>query len=347
MAENKLIKLTEQKIGDNTALSTFVNQAKELTICLFPETVHFTDPALKFGAALVSVDLHLDRYGNNKDIYRNESGSYCLHLSKKNEISQHANIHIVESKVQERKVDEHGRVVFVQHMVRGKMKYVDGSIKEITATGTYDYYRDCEKYISKKDGKPLTNMINSRRSHAAALAESNAIDRLYGKLNFKLPSSFTLEELKKPFLVPFVIEDKEELLKGLPEADQIALKKEVARKRLGLTNDIYSAPETKQIGATTPTESKTPTNPNIEDANFTEEPNSKEEENKIIAKEFREVPQKERTKKILNLIKLKGWKHPKGAIVTAAMIEKAPIDVQIARLEELLNMPEVEEEVSL
>ena len=49
----------------------------------------------------------------------------------------------------------------------------------------------------------------------------------------------------------------------------------------------------------------------------------------------------------MNLIKLKGWKHPKGVTVTAAMIEKAPLDVQIQRLEELLNMPAVAEEVGL
>ena len=342
MNNTALIRLTEERIGDNTALSTFVEKAKQHTVCLFPETVLFTDPALKFGAALVTVDTNLDKYGNNKDIYRNSDGSYCLHLSKINEISQHASIQVTESRILERKIDEKGRVVFIEHQVKGRLKYVDGSIKEDIATGKYDYYRDLEKYTSEKQ-------INGRRSHAEALAESNAKTRLYNKLNFKLPSSFTLDKLKKPFLVPFVIEDKEELLKQLPAEEQAALRKKLIEKRLGIANTIYSDPEQKQIPSA-PVEEKS--NSDIPDASFTDLPEansglSKKEQNKIIADEFRTVSQTERTEKIMNLIKIKGWTHPKGAIVTATMIEKASIDDQIKRIEEMLNMQDLVEEETL
>ncbi len=350
MSNTELIKLTETKIGDNTALSTFVEKAKSVTICLFPETVQFNDPALKFGAAIVSVDTKLDQYGNNKDVYKNESGGYCLHLSKINEISQHAGIQITDSRILERKTDEHGRVTFIEHQVRGRVKYVDGSIKEDVATGKYDYFRDREKYVDYKTGAPKEKMIAGRRSHAEALAESNAKTRLYNKLNFKLPSSFTLEELQKPFLVPFVLEDKNELLKDLPIEDQLQIKREVARKRMGLVDNQMYPQNSAQV------QNKLPevNNENISDANFTDLPQeqtgpSKAEQNKIIADEFKTVPQKERTEKIMNLIKIKNWKHPKGAIVTASMIEKATVDDQIKRIEEMLNMPDavVEEEVSL
>lgn len=343
MSNTDLIKLTETKIGDNTALSTFVEKAKTQTICLFPETVQFTDPALKFGAAIVSIDTKIDSYGNNKDIYKNTDGTFCLHLSKINEISQHAGIQITDSRILERKTDEHGRVTFIEHQVRGRVKYVDGSIKEDVATGKYDYFRDLDKYNSEKQ-------IKGRRSHAEALAESNAKTRLYNKLNFKLPSSFTLEELKKPFLVPFVIEDKNELLKDLPAEDQLQIKREVARKRMGLIdNQMYPQQKIVQNSAALPESN----NENISDANYTDIPQgesgiSHAEQNKIIADEFRNVHQKERTAKIMNLIKIKGWKHPKGAIVTATMVEKASVDDQIKRIEEMLNMPdEVEEEVGL
>lgn len=340
MNNSALIKLTEERIGDNTALSTFVNKVKEQTICLFPETVQFNDPALKFVAALVTVDTKLDQYGSNKDVYKNESGGFCLHLSKINEISQHAGIQITDSKILERKVDEQGKVVFISHQVRGKMKYVDGSIKEDVATGKYDYYRDKEKYV-KRDGTEITGMINSRRSHAEALAESNAKTRLYNKLNFKLPSSFTLDELKKPFLIPCVIEDKDELLKDLPVEDQIALKKELARKRLGLVDQLYSPPQVNK--ASLPEAKKETEDENVTDANFTDIPQEQnrptpEEQNKIIAEEYRSVLQKERTDKILNLVKINNYTDPNGAPFTAARIEKNSVDTQIKFIEKLLNM---------
>lgn len=345
MSDNALIKLTEQKIGDNTALSTFVNKVKEQTICLFPETVQFTDPALKFVAAIVTVDTKLDQYGNNKDVYKNESGGYCLHLSKINEISQHAGIQITESKILNRKVDEHGRVTFIEHQVRGRMKYVDGSLKEDVATGKYDYFRDAEKYISKRDGQPLTNMINSRRSHAEALAESNAKTRLYNKLNFKLPSSFTLQELQKPFLIPCVIEDKHEILKDLPVEDQMAIKKELARKRLGLIDTMYTPPQVQQSALPESSQnlSETPYTEVKEESNGI----SAEEQNKINAESFKESPQHIRTEQILKLVKEKNYKDPKGVAISASRIEKQTVENQITFIEKLLNLEVENEEAPL
>lgn len=324
-----LIKLTEQTINNNTALSAFIDKAKQQTICLMPETVQFVDPALKFGAALVSVNTAVDTYGNNKDIYKNESGSYCLHLSKINEISQHLGIQIIDSRILERKCDERGRVTFIEHQVKGRLRYVDGSVKEDVATGKYDFFRDVD---SLGKGDPENKQVKGRRKHAEALAESNAKTRLFNKLNFKLPSSYTLDELKKPFLVPFIIEDKDELLKDLPKEDQMAIRKELIRKRLGIVDQIYSAPQQNQI----------------EDAKIIDEPEvitptetiTQAEKNKITAKEYKDTTQVERTKRILELIELKGWEHPSKVKVTASMIEKSPIEKQIDRIEELLNMPD-------
>lgn len=340
----QLIKLTEERIDNNTALSTFVDKAKAVTIPLFPETVQFTDSALKFGAAVVSVNLTLDSYGNNRDIYKNETGQYCLHLSKLNEIAQQAGIQIVDSRMLERKTDEQGRVTFISHQVKGKMKSVDGSIKEATVTGKYDYFRDTEKYV-KKDGTRIDGMIKSRRTHAEALAESNAMSRLYNKLIAQIPTSFTIDELKKPFLIPYVIEDKEELLKGLPKEDQIQIKKELARKRLGIAESIYGAP--KQVEEANYTVVPEDDQKNSSNQNSEQSEEEKKQQNKILAGEFKDASQEERTEKILNLIKIKGWKHPQNAVVTSAMISKATIDKQIERIEELLNMPDPVEEASL
>lgn len=326
--QNKLtlIKFTEERINTNEQLVAFVEKAKAITMPLFPETVQFTDTALKYGAAIVTVDTSND----SRDIYKNESGGYCLHLSKLNEIAQQAGIQITDSRIIERKTDEKGRVTFISHQVKGRLKSVDGSIKEDVATGKYDYFRDLEKYNSEKQ-------IKSRRSHAEALAESNAKTRLFNKLVAKLPQSFTIDELKKPFLIPYVIEDKDELLKGLPKEDQLQLKKEIARKRLGLVDTIYSPPQGYESGSPS----------QIQEAEvITEEPEQKpvlspEEQNHNAALTYKDAPQKERTEKILNLIKLKDFKD--GSQFTAARIEKASVDDQVKFIEKLMNLPDPQE----
>lgn len=338
-----LIKLTDVRINDNTSLSTFVENAKAVTIPLFPETVHFTDPAMKFGAAIVSVDVSLDSYGNNKDIYKNESGGYCLHLSKINEIAQQAGVQITDSRILERKVDERGRVTFIEHHVKGRMRSVDGSIKEDVATGKYDYFRDMEKYV-KRDGSLIEGMIKSRRSHAEALAESNAKTRLFNKLVAKLPSSFTLDELKKPFLIPYVIEDKDAIIKELPIEEQQKIKTEIARKRLGLVNDIY--PQGKQIEEAQVI-TQTETMNQVSEASVIEDKPmfTPEEKAKLDAETYRDAPQKERTNTILRLYEQKGIKNANGSAVTAQQIEKNTLDKQIEVIEKLLltqdDLPEL------
>jgi len=335
-----LIKLTDERINDNNSLVAFVERAKAVTIPLFPQTVQFTDPALKFGVALVSVNTKLDNYGNNQDIYKNETGGYCLHLSKLNEIAQQAGIQIKSSRPIERKTDEQGRVTYIAHEVTGIMKSIDGSTKMLTVTGKYDYYRDKEKY--SKEGQ-----IKSRRNHAEALAESNAMYRLFNKLLAKIASSYQLQELEKPFAIPYVIEDKTEILNSLPPEEQKFLRMELAKKRLGIASSVYGNEEQ-------------PHN-HVQKANIQVLTDDEEEEittstaiysgltqAELIhdnAESFRRASTSERINAILELITRKGYKHPKGVIPTAQIIEKTPIDRQIQFIEELLNMPD--EEVTL
>src|SRR5574338_769883 len=339
-----LLKLTDERISDNNSLASFVDKAKQVTIPLFPETVQFTDPAMKFGAAIVSVDLNLDNYGNNKDVYKNESGGYCLHLSKINEIAQQAGVQITDSRILERKVDEQGRVTFIEHQLRGRMRSVDGSIKEDVATGKYDYFRDREKYV-KKDGTLIEGMIKSRRSHAEALAESNAKTRLCHKLVAKLPSSFTLDELKKPFLIPYVIEDKDAIIKDLPLEEQARIKTEVARKRLGLVNEIYPNAPKSLTGPGEDTE--LPRDNGISEAQVIDEKPmfTPEEKAHIDAETYRDAPQKERTERIVTLYKLKGIRNKDNSEITAQQVEKASIEKQIEAIEKLLLTPDAVEEL--
>lgn len=353
MKNQALIKLTEERINTNNQLAEFVDRARAVTIPLFPETVQFTDNALKYGAAIVSVDLNLDNYGNNRDIYRNESGGYCLHLTKLNEISQQSGLQIIDSRVLERKTDERGVVTYIEHQVKWKMRSVDGSIKEGTATGKYDYFRDCEKYIkpNEKDNKGNVKgeaQVKARRTHAEALAESNALTRAYNKAIAKLPQSFTLDELKKPFLIPYVIEDKEELLKGLPKEVQQDIRKQVAMNRLGLMNTIYPGAQanTTQVEDAVVTEVT-----NAESDNGKGETEKKgmsqEEINHFNAETFLGAPQKERTEQILKLIKIKGYKDPNGAVINEKRIENNDVKAQVNFIERLLNMPDYSPEENM
>lgn len=332
-----LIKLTDERINDNNSLVAFVERAKEVTIPLFPQTVQFTDPALKFGVALVSVNTQLDTYGNNQDIYKNETGGFCLHLFKLNEIAQQAGIQIQSSRPIDRRTDEQGRVTLVIHEVVGIMKSIDGSTKMLTTTGKYDYYRDKEKF--SKEG-----MIKSRRNHAEALAESNAMYRLFNKLLAKIPTSFPLEELKKPFAIPYVIEDKNEIINSLPPEEQKILRMELAKKRLGIAISVYGNEEQiqKQVQETN---IQVLTDDEEDEEETTSSGLTLTEQNHENAESFRGAPADERTKVILDLINRKGYKHPKGVIPTAQIIEKTPLDRQIQFIEELLNMPD--EEVTL
>jgi hypothetical protein len=352
MKNQALMSLTEARINTNDQLAKYVENAKSITIPLFPETVQFTDDALKYGAAIVSVDLNLDNYGNNRDIYRNESGGYCLHLTKLNEIAQQSGLQVIESRVLERKTDERGVVTYIEHQVKWKMRSVDGSIKEGTATGKYDYFRDCEKYIKPTEKDKYGNVkgeaqVKSRRNYAEALAESNALTRAYNKAIAKLPQSFTLEELKKPFLIPYVIEDKNELLKDLPKEDQLAIRKELARKRLNLTDTIYqsSPTQTKQVEDAVVTE--------VVEPEEVKQPEKKvlspEEVNHIQAETFLqpEVKQEERTQMILKLIKIKGYKDPNNIAITEKRIENQSKESQVNFIEKLLNLPDENESAPL
>ena len=330
MANAELIKWTEEKIDSNQALMDFRERALTKTICLFPETVSFNQSELKYGVAIVSVDTKVDDKGNNRDIYRTSNG-YALHLNKLNEIAQTADIRIIDSRISERQVDENGRVTLVIHTIKWELKSVDGSVKSGEATGKYDYYAD---QASKSE-----NQTKERRKHAEALAESNARVRAFNMASLKLQNSYTLEELKKPFLIPFVIEDKNELLKDLPLDIQIDLKKQVAMKRLGLVDTMYPASQTKQIEDASYDEVDKTTG----EIKPTAKPDPKTgvtaaEENHINAETFREASQAERTEKILNLVKIKEFKTPTGKPVTAKNIENSTIDKQIAFIEMLLNL---------
>jgi len=53
---NALIKFTEQRIGSNQQLQSFVQEARKVANVIFPETLSFSDNHCKLGAEVVTVD---------------------------------------------------------------------------------------------------------------------------------------------------------------------------------------------------------------------------------------------------------------------------------------------------
>lgn len=341
-----LSKINNKLIGSNTELQTFYEDIKALTIPLIPETLNFgVRPELKLSATLVTVDTQVDQSKNNRDIYSTDGGKFALHLTKLNEIAQAAGLRITDSRIIERQTDDQGLVIYISHQMKWEMKSIDGSMKDGTVTGKYDYMADLADQKAKKKTEA---QIIKRRRHADALAESNCLTRAISKALAKLPQSFSLEELKKPFLVPCVTEDKRELLKGLPPEAQAELKKMEAARALGLLEVMYPqqkrevAPDTAsfvETPADTTPQSHSPSTPAYETAQVVEETTmSQTEMNKIIAGEFRDASQQERTEKILALAKLTGYKLPGGKEVNAGTIERSTLEKQISTIEYLLNL---------
>lgn len=349
MANNTAVvlqKVNNKIIGSNTELQTFYEDIKALTIPLIPETLNFgVRPELKLSATLVTVDTQVDKYRNNRDIYSTDGGKYALHLTKLNEIAQAAGLRIIDSRIIERQVDEHGLVVYISHQMKWEMKSIDGSMKDGTVTGKYDYMADLADMKAEKKSEA---QITKRRRHADALAESNCLTRAISKALAKLPQSFTLEELNKPFLVPCVIEDKRELLKGLPPEARARLQEMEAARALGLLETMYPqqkrevAPETSPNVEPPAAHQQAPAgkaSDNVEDATVIGETEmSQAEKNRIIAEEFRGSSQQERTEKILTLAKLTGYKLPDGREIKAGTIERSNMDKQINIIEHLLNL---------
>lgn len=333
-----LVKLTEEKIGNNNQLQAFVQQAKAVANVIFPENIQFADPSLRYGVRQVTVNS-----GDSKQVYKDKTtGDYLLHSSKIKEFVDAVSIRWTDSQLEERKYDEKGQVTYVRVKVFGELKSVDGTIKQTVASGTYDYYADKINFDSEKQ-------VNKRRYKADQLAETNAKYRAVKDLFPKLPSLFSESDLKKPFFIPYVLEDKnlaiENALKDLPVEDQTLLRKQRAAHIMGIADTIYSPSiGQRQIENTASAPEQAF---NVQEANVIEEKPmfTPEEKAHNDAETYRDAPQKERSEKIVTLYKLKGIRNKDNSEITTQQVEKASIDKQIEVIEKLLLTPDYSEEL--
>lgn len=326
-------------VQDNNHLSVFLREAEKVMIPLVPEMLNFVKPELKLGFEKINVIKERDAYY--------VEGGYALKLTKLNEIAVAAGIQISCGRNPEKTYDEGGRITNVKHYVQWTHRNIDGSTKRGEISGEYNYTEDIQKFTAKEDkvkngkvylkkGEVNWNSVNQRRAKAGQLAESNAFYRAINKALPKLRGTYTEEELKKPFLVPCVIEDTADMLAKYPE-----LEKEYIRAKLGIAGMLYADPQ--QIEKTRDefkavessklkVESKTEVKPeakNVEDAKVIEEkpkgaeskiedPDEKlfppgmvdkDERAKFYADQFKDSPQPERTKVLNGLLKKKNYQR--------------------------------------
>lgn len=353
-------------VQDNNSLSVFLQKIEKIMIPLVPEMLNFVKPELKLGFEKINVIKERDAYY--------VQGGYALKLTKLNEIAVAAGIQISCGRNPEKTYDDAGRIINVKHYVEWTYRNIDGSIKRGEISGEYNYSEDIQKFTAKEDkfddnkklklkkGDVDWNSVNQRRAKAGQLAESNAIYRAINKALPKLRGTYTAEELKKPFLVPCVIEDTADMLAKYPD-----LEREYIKSKLGIVGMLYA--DQQQVESvrnefrTAPTAERKPEDKpqpkpetkNVEDAkvieekpkaaeNEKEDPDAKlfppgmvdkDERAKFYAEQFKDSPQQERTKIITDLIEKKKFERKNKN----TSIEAYSIDKQIEFIEMLWKLP--------
>ena len=209
-------------------LTTALDHLKQHFNVLVPAHMNFSSPLHKVALEAVQLDPTVDQSKNGVDIYSPDGGDrFTLHYKAANKIAGAAGISWMKSHVTKRDIGEDGRVIYVEHVVDWEVKRPNGSVKRGATTGFYRYEEDKARF--KKPGQ-----IESRRRFAEALAESNAKLRGIFEALEMLPRHFTVDEIRKPFLVPCVIEDINELAKDDPE-----IKRMIAAHSLGIIDQVY------------------------------------------------------------------------------------------------------------
>lgn len=346
MGNADLVKLTQEVVGSNERLGEILAKVKEQTICLVPETINIgIKPELKMGLSLIAVDPKVDSMGNGRDVFKVD-GTYAFHLGKLKEIAQRANVRVISSKVTEVQSDDSGRVTLIKHEIQWERLDLDGFLRQGVTTGTYDYQAD-KLHRAKQAEK--------RNKYAFSHAESNAYTRMVSDAIANLPRGMSEADIKKPILVYTVVEDKNELLKDLPKDIQLEIKKAQAAKAFGVMDQIYGTQQQPQQQLPQQSESpmKPTANPATQTVAYEEVPAddgynlTPQEQNKIIAQEFRDASQKERTEKVLALCRIKNVKNKNNSEITGPQIEKQSVEDQIIFIEKLLNLPDAEEGLPL
>jgi len=294
-------------VKNQTELNSALQSLKQHFNVLVPAQMNFSSPMHKVALEAVQLDPTVDTKGNGIDIFKPAgSPGYTLHYKAANKIGGAAGIIWTKSEVAKRETGKDGRVTYVEFVVGWEVKKTNGSIKKGLTTGYYRYKEDEAKLDPKQ--------VDARRRFAEGLAESNAKLRAIFEALEQLPRSFSLEEIKKPFLVPCVVEDINELAKDDPE-----IRKMIAANALGITDKIYgkdAQPQQDRNLLHNATAEIIDEHPQAAMAPIQELAEEK------FRREWREKSTDEREKKLAELLKQKGQTFPVGAVFGTLIIDR-------------------------
>lgn len=222
-------------VKNQVELNQALNRLRQTFNVLVPAQMNFSSPMHKVALEAVQLDATVDSKKNGIDVYSPDgSDKFTLHYKAANKIAGAAGINWTRSYAAKREVGTDGRVIYIEHVVEWEVKKINGSTKKGVTTGHYRYEEDKAKLAANP------KQIETRRRFAEGLAESNAKLRAIFEALEQLPRHFTLEEIRKPFLVPCVVEDLNELAKDDPE-----IRKMVVANSLGIVDQVFG-PQTQQ-----------------------------------------------------------------------------------------------------
>jgi len=222
-------------------------------------------PAMNFSGMhkvafeLVYINTAVDAKHNGSEIYSVDGGkTYTFHAKAANKIAAAAGISWTHSEaVSPAEYDSQGQVLRLTHSVGWSIKRPNGMLRTGVSTGFYNYKQDLTRFGDAQ--------AKSRRNFAGQLAEANAKYRAIFDALDQLPRQLTMDEMKKPFIVPCVTEDWMDLIKGDPET-----KRMVVAHAMGIKENIFgpTAPvlqiqrreEPEETQATVVTDKTTQTN---------------------------------------------------------------------------------------
>jgi hypothetical protein len=208
-----------------------------------------------------------DKYKND-DLWTIDGKTFNLTKVAMSKLSSASGVVYSDSRIAYRELDEiTKRVTYIKHNVMWRKTDLSGVDLTGISTGEYSYYEDLARYRHKDDkykfeydksqnkyvktntviakkGEPITEQIERRRNFAGSFAETNAKVRAFSEAVCEIPKSFTLEELKKPFLLVRAVANVQHILNQHPELQPV-----YGAQILGIANIVYGQPQnqTNQI----------------------------------------------------------------------------------------------------
>lgn len=216
-------RLPTQPISDLASLrQTWENLEKDANLITPISSVDSIPQLHAISLRSVVVDPETDKYGNGREVYR--SHSFCAPNERAlggvalQKIAGAAGVEIVQRK----RLDDRSSPYHCEIEITVQMRDYDGTLRTVTKAKEIDFRDGAPETMKperverngrkEKTGKlvPLAPAdLANKRAHIQSLAETKAFYRALRTL-LAIKQKYTLEELKKPFVVPKLIPNLDE-----------------------------------------------------------------------------------------------------------------------------------------